>query len=77
MRYIHDKDNLKLLMNLLRDPSPNIRLEAFHLFKVCYIHMSRCVFSCMVRVMQLVHSFIMCTAVNHLGMVYHLGLVVN
>ena len=34
MRYISNVDNLKLLMNLLRDKSKNIQYEAFHVFKV-------------------------------------------
>jgi len=33
-RYISDASNLKLMMNLLRDPSKNIQFEAFHVFKV-------------------------------------------
>ena len=32
--YISNPDNLKLMMNLLRDPSRNIQFEAFHVFKV-------------------------------------------
>lgn len=34
MRYIGKRENLKMMMNLLRDPSPNIQFEAFHVFKV-------------------------------------------
>jgi calcium binding protein 39 len=34
MRYIASKDNLKTIMNMLRDKSPNIQFEAFHVFKV-------------------------------------------
>jgi len=34
MRYIGDAERLKLIMNLLRDPSRSIQFEAFHLFKV-------------------------------------------
>ncbi|CAM9153154.1 unnamed protein product [Choristocarpus tenellus] len=34
IRYIQDKENLKMMMNLLRDKSPNIQYEAFHVFKV-------------------------------------------
>ena len=34
MKYISSKHNLKLVMNLLRDKSPNIQFEAFHVFKV-------------------------------------------
>lgn len=33
-RYIASTDNLKLMMNLLRDKSKNIQFEAFHVFKV-------------------------------------------
>eukprot|EP00163_Fabomonas_tropica_P014883 TRINITY_DN2707_c0_g1_i1.p1 TRINITY_DN2707_c0_g1~~TRINITY_DN2707_c0_g1_i1.p1 ORF type:complete len:291 (+),score=53.78 TRINITY_DN2707_c0_g1_i1:966-1838(+) len=33
-RYISDPENLKLMMNLLRDKSPSIQYEAFHVFKV-------------------------------------------
>ncbi|KAJ0407280.1 hypothetical protein ATCC90586_003138 [Pythium insidiosum] len=34
MKYIGEKENLKMMMNLLRDPSANIQFEAFHVFKV-------------------------------------------
>ncbi|KAK9734900.1 hypothetical protein RND81_04G170500 [Saponaria officinalis] len=33
-RYVSSTDNLKILMNLLRDPSKPIQLEAFHIFKL-------------------------------------------
>ncbi|CAH1245624.1 CAB39 [Branchiostoma lanceolatum] len=33
-KYISNADNLKLMMNLLRDKSRNIQFEAFHVFKV-------------------------------------------
>jgi len=33
-RYISQPDNLKLMMNLLRDKSRSIQFEAFHVFKV-------------------------------------------
>jgi calcium binding protein 39 len=33
-KYIGDLDNLKRVMNLLRDKSKNIQFEAFHVFKV-------------------------------------------
>ncbi|XP_039250009.1 calcium-binding protein 39-like [Styela clava] len=33
-RYISSPDNLKLIMNCLRDRSKNIQFEAFHVFKV-------------------------------------------
>ncbi|TYZ57859.1 hypothetical protein PybrP1_001972, partial [[Pythium] brassicae (nom. inval.)] len=34
MKYIGEKENLKMMMNLLRDTSANIQFEAFHVFKV-------------------------------------------
>jgi len=34
MRYIADRQNLKLIMIMLRDKRPNIQFEAFHVFKV-------------------------------------------
>ncbi|KAG2646511.1 hypothetical protein PVAP13_2KG512500 [Panicum virgatum] len=34
MRYVSSKDNLMILMNLLRDSSKNIQIEAFHVFKL-------------------------------------------
>nr|CCA14237.1 calciumbinding protein putative [Albugo laibachii Nc14] len=34
MKYIGEKEHLKLMMNLLRDTSANIQFEAFHVFKV-------------------------------------------
>ncbi|CAK4103373.1 unnamed protein product, partial [Aphanomyces euteiches] len=34
MRYICKRENLKMMMNLLRDTSANIQFEAFHVFKV-------------------------------------------
>mmetsp|Transcript_9706 Transcript_9706/g.14630 ORF Transcript_9706/g.14630 Transcript_9706/m.14630 type:complete len:419 (+) Transcript_9706:219-1475(+) len=34
MRYISSERNLQQVMNLLRDKSPNIQFEAFHVFKV-------------------------------------------
>lgn len=33
-RYIANEENLKTMMNLLRDKSKNIQFEAFHVFKV-------------------------------------------
>ncbi|KAI9142417.1 calcium binding protein 39-like protein [Paraphysoderma sedebokerense] len=33
-QYIESADNLKLMMNLLRDKSRNIQFEAFHVFKI-------------------------------------------
>ena len=34
IKYISSKDNLKLIMNQLRDQSSNIQFEAFHVFKI-------------------------------------------
>ena len=33
-KYINDRGNLKLMMNLLLDKRKNIQFEAFHVFKV-------------------------------------------
>jgi len=33
-KYISDVENLKMMMNLLRDKSKNIQFESFHVFKV-------------------------------------------
>ena len=33
-RFISSPDNLKMMMNMLRDESRNIQFEAFHVFKV-------------------------------------------
>eukprot|EP00252_Welwitschia_mirabilis_P018710 TRINITY_DN4171_c0_g1_i2.p1 TRINITY_DN4171_c0_g1~~TRINITY_DN4171_c0_g1_i2.p1 ORF type:complete len:301 (+),score=43.54 TRINITY_DN4171_c0_g1_i2:353-1255(+) len=33
-RYVSSKDNLRIMMNLLRETSKNIQIEAFHVFKV-------------------------------------------
>lgn len=38
IRYIGDADNLKQIMNLLRDNSKNIQFEAFHVFKVFVVN---------------------------------------
>lgn len=35
-RYISSEDNLKDMMNLLKDKSKNIQFEAFHVFKVSF-----------------------------------------
>eukprot|EP00250_Pteridium_aquilinum_P026418 c32979_g1_i1 orf=858-1880(-) len=34
MRYVSSKDNLKIMMDLLREPSKNIQVESFHVFKI-------------------------------------------
>ncbi|XP_020091065.1 putative MO25-like protein At5g47540 isoform X1 [Ananas comosus] len=34
IRYVSSKDNLMMLMDLLRDKSKNIQIEAFHVFKL-------------------------------------------
>ena len=40
-RYISNPDNLKLMMNMLREKSRNIQFEAFHVFKVnIYIYIN-------------------------------------
>lgn len=36
-KYISRAENLKLMMNMLRDNSRNIQFEAFHVFKVCSV----------------------------------------
>lgn len=42
-RYISNPENLKLMMNMLKEKSRNIQFEAFHVFKVglCW-----CIFHC-------------------------------
>lgn len=35
-RYISNPDNLKLMMNMLKEKSRNIQFEAFHVFKVFF-----------------------------------------
>nr|GMD19434.1 putative MO25-like protein At5g47540 [Ipomoea batatas]GMD21070.1 putative MO25-like protein At5g47540 [Ipomoea batatas] len=32
-RYVSSRDNLRILMNLLRESSKSIQIEAFHVFK--------------------------------------------
>lgn len=34
-KYISNADNLKMMMEMLKDKSRNIQFEAFHVFKVC------------------------------------------
>lgn len=34
VKYVADEENLKLMMNLLKDQSRSIQFEAFHVFKV-------------------------------------------
>lgn len=41
-KYISDPDNLKLMMNMLRDKSKNIQFEAFHVFKVFVANPTKC-----------------------------------
>ncbi|KAF9610249.1 hypothetical protein IFM89_021573 [Coptis chinensis] len=41
MRYVSSKDNLRILMNLLRESSKNIQLEAFHVFKLFAANQSK------------------------------------
>lgn len=40
-RYITNPDNLKLMMNMLKEKSRNIQFEAFHVFKVPIITFER------------------------------------
>lgn len=35
-KYISNPDNLKLMMNMLKEKSRNIQFEAFHVFKVSF-----------------------------------------
>ena len=37
-RYISNPDNLKLMMNMLKEKSRNIQFEAFHVFKVFLVY---------------------------------------
>ena len=37
MRFVSDENNLKLVMNLLRDRSRNIQYEAFHVLSLIHI----------------------------------------
>lgn len=41
MRYVSEKENLRILMNLLRDSSKNIQIEAFHVFKLFAANQNR------------------------------------
>lgn len=34
IKYVSSLDNLRIMMNLLREPTKNIQLEAFHIFKL-------------------------------------------
>lgn len=34
MRYVSSMENMRILMNLLKDSSKSIQIEAFHVFKV-------------------------------------------
>jgi len=40
-RYISSTDNLKLMMNMLKEKSRNIQFEAFHVFKVLKLFLVR------------------------------------
>lgn len=43
-KYISNPDNLKLMMNMLKEKSRNIQFEAFHVFKVmCSAICGRCI----------------------------------
>ena len=39
-KFISNPENLKLMMNLLREKSRNIQFEAFHVFKVTLINIT-------------------------------------
>lgn len=39
VKYVADEENLKLMMNLLKDQSRSIQFEAFHVFKVCTLQL--------------------------------------
>ena len=39
VRYVADEENLKLMMNLLKDQSRSIQFEAFHVFKVSCLYL--------------------------------------
>lgn len=41
-RYITNPDNLKLMMNMLKEKSRNIQFEAFHVFKVLVTYCNQC-----------------------------------
>lgn len=40
-KYISNPDNLKLMMNMLKEKSRNIQFEAFHVFKVRFDEINR------------------------------------
>ena len=51
-RYISNPDNLKLMMNMLREKSRNIQFEGFHVFKVSsWQHVSRLLFLIILKIM--------------------------
>lgn len=41
-KYISNPDNLKLMMNMLREKSRNIQFEAFHVFKASPYELTPC-----------------------------------
>jgi calcium binding protein 39 len=40
-KYVNDVENLKTMMNFLRDSSKSIQFEAFHVFKVFVVNPNR------------------------------------
>jgi calcium binding protein 39 len=38
LRFVNDLENLKLIMNCLKDPSKSIQFESFHVFKVFVVN---------------------------------------
>jgi len=51
-RYITNAENLKLMMNLLRDKSRNIQFEAFHVFKV-YINFIKYIYLNIIKIKRI------------------------
>ena len=49
-RYISNPDNLKLMMNMLKEKSRNIQFEAFHVFKVLIISIAFHLFKCNIAI---------------------------
>ena len=54
-RYISNPDNLKLMMNMLKEKSRNIQFEAFHVFKVLIISIAFHLFKCNSIISQLLY----------------------
>lgn len=63
-RYISNPDNLKLMMNMLKEKSRNIQFEAFHVFKVsCSLSSLIIVIyvSFQFTLLRCLHSFMSCS----------------